>query len=210
MNTQVNGLFPGVLEPSTTIGGCIDIYENAWENPQDTINIIEEEVKKEESEIYWERAGTEGNGPHQDIRTNRSMRITELSMITGNKVTQDVHNKFQMLLHATTPSYALRYGIQEQFFHEYYWLLRYRDGQSYKQHYDSGSTLGRCISAVCYLNDNFVGGELEFVNFKVKIKPQAGMLILFPSNYAYSHIAHPLESGSKYNLVTWIRDRSFS
>jgi predicted 2-oxoglutarate/Fe(II)-dependent dioxygenase YbiX len=33
------------------------------------------------------------------------------------------------------------------------------------------------------------------------------MLILFPSNYAYSHIAHPVTSGTKYAMVTWIRDR---
>jgi hypothetical protein len=33
------------------------------------------------------------------------------------------------------------------------------------------------------------------------------MLILFPSNYAYSHIAHPITNGTKYAMVTWIKDR---
>ena len=35
-----------------------------------------------------------------------------------------------------------------------------------------------------------------------------GMVILFPSNYAYRHIAHPVTSGTKYAIVTWIKDRS--
>ena len=68
-------------------------------------------------------------------------------------------------------------------------------------------TIGRSVSAICYLNDDYEGGELEFVNFKLKIKPQAGMMILFPSNFAYMHIAHPVTSGTKYAMVTWIRDR---
>ena len=46
-------------------------------------------------------------------------------------------------------------------------------------------------------------------NFDIKIKPQPGMLILFPSNFAYTHIAHPVTSGSKYALVTWIKDRDY-
>jgi len=67
--------------------------------------------------------------------------------------------------------------------------------------------MGRSISALCYLNSDYEGGEIEFVNFGVKIKPESGMMILFPSNYAYMHIAHPVISGIKYALVTWIRDR---
>ena len=73
---------------------------------------------------------------------------------------------------------------------------------------DGGTSMGRSVSALCYLNDNYEGGEIEFVNFKIKIKPLAGMVILFPSNYAYRHIAHPVTSGTKYAIVTWIKDRS--
>jgi predicted 2-oxoglutarate/Fe(II)-dependent dioxygenase YbiX len=58
-----------------------------------------------------------------------------------------------------------------------------------------------------YLNDDYEGGEVEFVNFGIKIKPQPGMLLLFPSTYPYAHIAHPVTSGVKYAIVTWIHDR---
>ena len=33
------------------------------------------------------------------------------------------------------------------------------------------------------------------------------MLILFPSSYPYMHIAHPVTKGTKYNLVTWLREK---
>jgi len=58
-----------------------------------------------------------------------------------------------------------------------------------------------------YLNNDYTGGHLEFSNFGIKIKPEPGMLILFPSNFAYSHRSTPITSGIKYSLVTWIRDR---
>lgn len=206
---MVNGFFPGVLNPSTTVAGCIDVYENAWPNPQYHIESIENEIDKHDSEIYWERAATVGSGPYQNIRNNRMLRISELSMIENNVATQNIHNQFKMLLYAATPGYCLKYGINEQFYHEDYWLLKYQKDQNYGQHYDSNTQLGRCVSAIVYLNNNYVGGEIEFVNFKIKIQPEPGMLILFPSNYAYSHIAHPVNSGYKYCLVTWIRDRPF-
>jgi predicted 2-oxoglutarate/Fe(II)-dependent dioxygenase YbiX len=59
---------------------------------------------------------------------------------------------------------------------------------------------------VLYLNDDYLGGEIEFPHYDVKIKPEAGTLVLFPSNYAYRHIAHEVTSGIKYALVTWIHD----
>ena len=92
-------------------------------------------------------------------------------------------------------------------YHEEYGCIKYATGTEYKAHYDSGTEMGRIISALVYLNDDYEGGELEFPWFGIKIKPKAGMLILFPSNFAYRHIAHPVKSGTKYALVTWIRDR---
>ena len=59
-----------------------------------------------------------------------------------------------------------------------------------------------------YVNDNFDGGVLEFKNKDYSVKPEPGMLILFPSNYAYTHIAHPVETGTKYAVVTWLHDRN--
>lgn len=207
MVKSVNGFFPGEIAPSTTVGGCIDIYENVWPNTNQTIERIENEIRNEESGVYWTRAETRGHGSEQNIRTNLNMGLTYLAGQTNNGVLQNVHNQFNMLLLATTLSYAERYGLHETLTHEPYSMLKYRSGQQYHAHYDGSSETGRVISAITYLNDDYEGGELEFPNFNIKIKPQAGMLILFPSNFAYTHIAHPVISGTKYALVTWIKDR---
>jgi hypothetical protein len=207
MTLNVNGFFTGELVPDATVAGCIDIYENAWPTPQRTISLVEQEMSKQDSGIYWQRAGTIGDGPHQTARTNSLLSVTELAGVADNTLLQNIHNQFNMLLIASTVAYANRYGIRETLWHEPYQMLRYNSDQEYKKHYDGqGATVNRIISAVCYLNGDYEGGEIEFPYHKVTIKPEPGMLILFPSNYAYSHVAHPVKSGKKYSLVTWLRD----
>ncbi len=207
MTLQVNGFFPGEIEPNTIVGGCIAIYENVWPNPDEAIKLAEREVSNPSSGAHWQRAETIDSGAYQDYRTNKLMPVTHLAFVANNPALQNIHNQFYMLLLAASNPYARRFRIKEQLFHEHYHMLKYSEGEEYKPHYDGGTVMGRSISAICYLNSDYEGGELEFPNFNFKIKPEPGMLVLFPSNYAYQHIAHPVKSGTKYALVTWIKDR---
>jgi predicted 2-oxoglutarate/Fe(II)-dependent dioxygenase YbiX len=206
MTIQVNGLFPGELYPDATVGGCIDIFENAWPNPLETIQMIENETLNPDSGVSWTRATTIGGGINQEARTNYHLGITSAAQESGNPVAQNIHNQMYLLLLASTIPYAKKQGVEEMY-HEPYNMLRYRGGQEYKAHADGTTDIGRSISAIVYLNDDYEGGEVEFVNFGIKIKPEPGMLLLFPSNYAYRHIAHPVTNGTKYAIVTWIKDR---
>jgi predicted 2-oxoglutarate/Fe(II)-dependent dioxygenase YbiX len=201
------GLFPGELKADATVGGCIDIFENAWPNPLETIAIIENECSIKDSGVGFQRATTVGQGPFQNERTNLDLPVSHLAQVTGNKTMKDIHNQMYFLLLATTLPYAQKYDIHEPLHHEFYNLLKYRTGQEYKPHYDGGTGMGRAISAICYLNDDYEGGHIEFPNFNVKIKPEKGMLLLFPSNFAYRHTALPVTNGTKYALVTWIHDQ---
>jgi predicted 2-oxoglutarate/Fe(II)-dependent dioxygenase YbiX len=201
------GLFPGELAPSTTLAGCIEVFENAWPNPAATIAAIEQQCDDKESGVFFQRATTLGQGAFQDARTNLDMSVSVIAQITGNQVMKDVHNQMYFLLLAASLPYAKRHGIEETLHHEPYNLLKYKPGQQYKTHYDGSTGMGRAVSAICYLNDNYKGGEIEFPEFKIKIKPEPGMLLLFPSNFAYKHTAYPITDGAKYALVTWLHDR---
>lgn len=201
------GLFPGELAPSTTLGGCIEIFENAWPNPEATIAAVEQQCDTKETEVCFQRATTVGSGAFQNARTNLDMSVSFLAQITGNQLMKDIHNQMYFLLLAASLPYANRHGIEEVLYHEPYNLLKYKSGQEYKTHYDGSTGMGRALSAICYLNDDYEGGEIEFPQFKVKIKPEPGMLLLFPSNFAYQHTAYPITSGTKYALVTWLHDR---
>ena len=61
-------------------------------------------------------------------------------------------------------------------------MLKYDQGEEYKGHYDGGTPIGRSISCLCYLNDNFEGGEFNLIGVDQKIK--AGDIMIFPSTFA--------------------------
>lgn len=82
-------------------------------------------------------------------------------------------------------------------------LLRYETDNMYHQHYDASAQYPRVVSLVMYLNDDFDGGEIEFKEFGLKVKPEAGTLLLFPSSYIYMHEVHPVKYGIRYTVVRW-------
>jgi len=85
-------------------------------------------------------------------------------------------------------------------------LLRYKPGGHLPAHQDQGIST-RILSTVSYLNDDYVGGEIEFMHSGIKIKPPAGSIIFFPSNYLYVHEVHPIVSGERYALPHWFHNR---
>lgn len=54
-------------------------------------------------------------------------------------------------------------------------------------HQDPGLENNILISFSLYLNDDFEGGELEFGNLPIKVKPKAGMLAVIPGGDKYKH-----------------------
>lgn len=84
-------------------------------------------------------------------------------------------------------------------------LLRYDVGGHLPAHQDHGVS-SRVLSTVSYLNDDYEGGEIEFRNSNVKIKPPAGSIIFFPSNFLYVHEVYPITSGSRYSLPHWFHN----
>lgn len=88
---------------------------------------------------------------------------------------------------------------------EGYSLLRYTGGGEYKSHIDHGPSNNRVLSGLIYLNDNYEGGEIYFDTKDIKIKPEEGDVVFFPSGYTHSHASLPVTKGIKYAIVTWFR-----
>lgn len=62
----------------------------------------------------------------------------------------------------------------------------------------------RVFTYLWYLNDVEEGGETEFLNNKIKVKPEAGKLILFPACWTFPHKGHMPISNNKYIVTGWV------
>jgi alkanesulfonate monooxygenase SsuD/methylene tetrahydromethanopterin reductase-like flavin-dependent oxidoreductase (luciferase family) len=67
---------------------------------------------------------------------------------------------------------------------------------------DLGHKDSNHLAGWVYLNDDYEGGELSFINQNLSFKPKAGDLILFPGNIHYWYHVAPA-NGSRYIMPLW-------
>lgn len=100
--------------------------------------------------------------------------------------------------------YRRDYNIMDLKYWEALNFIKYGPGQHFQEHHDHGFSYNCTVSLVAYINDDYEGGELAFRLQKLSIKPKAGDLYIFPSNFMYPHRAMPVHSGTKYSIVTML------
>jgi hypothetical protein len=100
--------------------------------------------------------------------------------------------------------YCKMYNIHNLKYWEAFNFIKYGPGQHFREHHDHGFSYNCTVSLVSYPNDDYEGGELFFRLQNLKVKPEAGDLFIFPSNFMYPHQAMPVTSGTKYSIVTML------
>jgi Rps23 Pro-64 3,4-dihydroxylase Tpa1-like proline 4-hydroxylase len=105
---------------------------------------------------------------------------------------------------AAVEDYRADYNLMNLQYWEAFNFIKYGPGQHFQEHHDHGFSYNCTVSLVAYVNDDYEGGELYFRLQNLKVKPEAGDLFIFPSNYMYPHQAMPVQSGTKYSIVTML------
>jgi len=209
------------VENYTTMGS-VEIYYD-FLNKEQSKNIIESiEAMDQDKEFPagFEDAKVGKGHKGGEIRSNSLFPLTLHSNMDPNqreyreaiKNGTDTYFKelkeIQDLLSNKMVEFVGRYTDKYEFsidFDEGFTLLRYKGGQEYKPHCDYAPHIPRHLSALILLNPTeYEGGGTYFEHFEENVKTEAPALILFPSNYAYSHRAMPVISGTKYAIVTWL------
>jgi 2OG-Fe(II) oxygenase superfamily len=90
-------------------------------------------------------------------------------------------------------------------------VLRYEPStpdrpEHFHEHADAWDVISatRQVSVIAYLNDVAQGGETVFTGFDYSQRCEKGMILFFPSNFLYHHLARPPQSGPKMVVVTWL------
>ena len=94
---------------------------------------------------------------------------------------------------------VVKHWLSIQWIERIFGINRYFKDAEMGPHADQADgNLSLRYSIVTYLNDDYEGGEIEFPNQSIKIKPVAGSSIIFPSSAPYLHRSHKIISGKKY------------
>lgn len=177
----------------------IYVADNAL--PIDLCSNIIERFENAADEQYQGRVGQTEN---ENLQVKRS---TDL-VISGKSHWQDVDRALFGSLASGIKFMRQSHVFFNGRFKDFgYAIQRTSSGEYFHWHVDSGSHSfsDRQLVAIWYLNDVAgPGGETEFRHQQVKIKPEAGKLILFPPFWTHEHRGVTLEQGVKYIATTWV------
>lgn len=88
-----------------------------------------------------------------------------------------------------------------------YTIKKYDTGKAISTHCDNErpDEIPYDWTVLIYLNDDYVGGELEFNDLGYTIRPKAGSILFFPSTEI--HTAWPVQQGYKYFIFLYIQSK---
>jgi hypothetical protein len=114
----------------------------------------------------------------------------------------DLHQEIYEKLKMCIDDYAQYWGINVVYYEAFNFVKYEGAGTHFNIHADHGPAYNCTVSAVIYINDDYVGGDLKFPRLdNLVYKPRVGDIAVFPSNYIYEHASLPMESGTKYCVV---------
>ena len=177
------------------------IFEQGKALPIDVCNEMVRRFEAQEDEQYEGRIG-------QTTLKDRTIKQSTDLVISGKEHWKDIdHALFRSLSTAIREFREVYPYFKGPFKDSGYAMQRTGPGEFYHWHIDGGSHefSQRQLVAVWYLNDvQGPGGETEFLYQGLKVRPEAGNLLLFPPFWTHEHRGTKLQQGVKYIATTWV------
>lgn len=86
-------------------------------------------------------------------------------------------------------------------------LIKYQEGGYFVVHTDSGTQFPRRkYSIICYIDQDYLGGETAFPSLEVMVKGRSGWVLIFPSGLLHSGM--PIAQGTKLIAVGFLESDS--
>ena len=188
-------LFPGLW-----------LYRDVLKPEINAVERIENTIKDSQGLYNWKEATVGYREKIPEYRDCYDFKLNKMDypgkdeyMLEFDNIWQDLYDAQKVAL----DDYCRHYNIEMK-----YWeamnFIKYGPGQHFQEHHDHGFSYNCTVSLVAYPNDDYEGGELQFRLQDKMIKPRAGDLYIFPSNYMYPHRAMPVHSGEKHSIVTML------
>jgi hypothetical protein len=177
-------------------------YDNVGKNISNMVPEWEQHINN--GSLNWSPSYVGENENMPEVRSVNSIGISneDTSNIILNNIRKELDNAYQAYIN----DYCERYHTNN-IGSDAYHILKYEKGHHYKAHHDwaRGDMFDkRTFSLLHYLNDDFEGGELNFIEFGLKIKPKKNQLIIFPAHFPYAHQVEPVLSGERWTITKFL------
>lgn len=196
------------------VGPGIFIFNDVLKDPKNFIDNIENLVQNRNIRNWGSGTVLNKQKPHkeyEDVLEKKFRDVFVIGLPPFDRYPNTVKKGSEYAIHEFLDNNLLPYfeeycklnEAQDWKTKDGWQILKYGPEQFYCKHRDDCSKYNRTISMSYYPNDDYEGGEIEFPNFKLKIKPKANQAVFFPSNYVYAHIVNKVTSGYRYAVVNW-------
>lgn len=194
---------------STMLAPGVFSYFNVMSDPKGFISNIEQLV--ETKKLIWTPGEVTDERKNPTPTVNPNVRIVDVIGIPpydrgptklGSSEHLVIHLDLNKQILPIIEDYRIQHKMEKRI-GENWQILKYGASHHFKEHQDDSKMYPRTFSISYYLNDDYSGGEIEFPRFGLKIKPIANQAVIFPANYVYNHMVHPVTSGYRWAVVNW-------
>ena len=185
----------GSVLPLSTCDDLIQIYEKLW---------VEKEEQLKNLSLCYTESGQKTCGAcdcqRLDIMQHHEFNEPFEVVMKGIQVVISQYKKDTNIHPCQWPE---KHGFEHLRIKRYYC----DEDQQHDFHADvtDMESAKRFLSIICYLNDDFDGGETYFPHFNLQVTPKKGTIVLFPCTWSYLHKGNPSINGhAKYILGSFL------
>lgn len=166
-------------------------------------NFMQSHINEEWHKHTWSYVDPEGN----HITQSRKQETEELLVLD---VKPEFSNELFNAWSYCSNIYHQKNNINKALFREFSppRINRYVEGTNMAEHHDNIVSLFRdssgspILSFLAFFNDDYEGGDFVFFG-DVKIKVNAGDIMIFPSAFMYTHEVETITKGERWSCVSW-------
>ena len=176
-------------------------YEKAFTR-QECRDIIEQiDFFDENAMLYPQNVA---NRPWQDQDATNLFCDSGITLTSATNITKKIFPKVDPCIKKYLQQFPIL-GTRKFSIHDCK-IKKIKCGAGFHQwHYENGDVANsrRTFVIQVYLNDDFDGGETEFLYQNKREKASAGDVLIFPCQYTHVHRGNPPINGDKYLVTSW-------
>ncbi len=119
--------------------------------------------------------------------------------------TNSLHDYAEMILNRYLSEHVTWWGT---YICRGWTIEKYIPGEKYEKICDDRKEHQSIVSVKLFLNDDYEGGEIKFINHDLTFSPSAGDILIYPSSYINTYNISEIKEGSQLVLAGYFKHKA--